>query len=74
MQVNFTPEQEAKLSTAAERRGMKAERFVKETALLWVEENERFRAAVREGVDQAERGELIEDQQVLGWLEDQERR
>ena len=53
--------------------GTDTERVVKEAALRMVDETARFRAAVREGVAQADQGELIEDEDVLRWLERQER-
>ena len=73
MQVHFSPEQEARLSRVASHDGMDAELFVKEAALRRVEERDGFSAAVREGIAQADRGELIEDDDVRIWLEQQER-
>jgi predicted transcriptional regulator len=73
MEVNFTPEQETLLSQIATRAGMDAEHFVKDVALRAVEETNRFRDAVREGVAQADRGELIDDDEIRLWLEQQER-
>lgn len=73
MEVHFTPDQEAQLSQIATHAGMDAERLVKDAALRLVEENARFRAAVREGVAQADRGELVDDDEVRQWLEQQER-
>lgn len=73
MQVDFSPEQEAQLSQIAVHAGKAAEQLVKDAALRLVEENDRFRAAVREGLAQADRGELIDDEEVRLWLEQQER-
>jgi predicted transcriptional regulator len=73
MEVHFTPEQEAQLSQIANHAGTDTEHLVKDAALRLVEENARFRAAVREGVAQAGRGELIDDDEVRLWLEQQER-
>ena len=73
MEVHFTPDQEAQLSQIATHAGMDAERLVKDAALRLVEENARFRAAVREGVAQADRGELVDDDEVRQWLEQHER-
>jgi predicted transcriptional regulator len=72
MEVHFTPEQEAQLSRIATYAGTDAERLVKDAALRLVEEKNRFTAAVREGVAQADRGELIDDDEVRLWLEQQE--
>jgi predicted transcriptional regulator len=41
--------------------GTDAERLVKEAALRVLEDDARFRAAIREGIAQADRGELIEE-------------
>ena len=73
MEVHFTPEQEAQLSQIAHHAGTNAEHLVKEAALRVVEEKNGFRAAVQEGIAQADRGELIEDDEVRLWLEEQER-
>jgi predicted transcriptional regulator len=74
MEVRFTPDQEAQLSQLASHAGTDVEHFVKEVALRVLQENNRFRAAVREGIAQADRGELIEDDEIRFWLEQQEHR
>jgi predicted transcriptional regulator len=61
MEVHYTAEQEAQLSQIATRAGTGAERLVKDAALHLLEEEARSRAAVREGIAQAERGEFIEE-------------
>ena len=73
MEVRFTPEQEAQLSQIAIHAGTDTEHLVKDAALRLVEETIRFRAAVRKGVAEADRGELIDDDEVRRWLEQQER-
>jgi predicted transcriptional regulator len=69
MKVNFTPEQEAQLAQIAAKEGTDAERLVKEAALRVLEDDARFRAAVREGIAQADRGELIEEEDMAARLE-----
>jgi predicted transcriptional regulator len=69
MEVHFTPEQEAQLSQIAINTGIDAERLVKDAALRLIQEDARFRAAVREGVAQADRGELIEEEEMNARLE-----
>ena len=64
MEVHFTPEQEAKLARIATTTGTDAERLVKDAALRLLEEDARFRAAVREGIAQADRGEFIEEEEM----------
>ena len=69
MEVHFTPEQEAQLAQIATQEGTDAERLVKDAALRLLEEDVRFRAAVREGVAQADRGEFIEEEEMDARLE-----
>ena len=64
MEVHFTPEQETQLAQIATKEGVDAERLVKSAALRLLEEDERFRAAVREGIAQADRGEFIEEDEM----------
>jgi predicted transcriptional regulator len=69
MEIPFTPEQEAQLAQIASQEGTHAERLVKEAALRLLQEDARFRAAVREGVAQADRGEFIEQEEMDARLE-----
>jgi predicted transcriptional regulator len=70
MEVHFTPEQEAQLAQIANSEGTEPERLVKEAALRMLQEDARFRAAVREGVAQADRGEFIEEADMDARLEE----
>ena len=69
MDVHFTPEQEAQLAQIATKAGTDAERLVKDAALRLLQEDARFRAAVREGMAQADRGEFIEEEEMDARLE-----
>jgi predicted transcriptional regulator len=69
MEVHFTPEQEAQLSQIATHVGTDAERLVKDAALRMLQEEARFRAAVREGMAQADRGEFIEEEEMDARIE-----
>ncbi len=69
MEVRFTPEQEAQLAQMATQAGLEPERLVKDAALRLVEEDARFRAAVREGIAQADRGQFIEESEMDARLE-----
>ena len=69
MKVHFTPEQEAQLARIAIVEGTDAERLVKSAALRLVEEDAHFRAAVQEGIAQADRGEFIEEVEMDARLE-----
>ncbi len=55
MEVQFTPEQENRLSQIADHHGTDATQLVKDAALRLLEENDQFRAAVREGIAAADR-------------------
>lgn len=69
MDVHFTPEQEARLAQIATQAGTDPERLVKDAALRLLHEDTRFRAAVREGIAQADRGEFIEEEEMDARLE-----
>lgn len=64
MNVDFTPEQEAQLSRIATHAGKGLEQLVKDAALRLLEDDIRFRAAVRKGIEQADRGEFIEETEM----------
>jgi predicted transcriptional regulator len=64
MEVRFTTEQEAQLAQIASRSGTDPERLVKDAALRLLEEEARFRDAVREGIAQADRGEFITEEEM----------
>lgn len=64
MEVHFTPEQEARLAQIARTTGDAAEELVKDAALRLLEQDARFRAAVQEGIAQADRGELVEEDEM----------
>jgi predicted transcriptional regulator len=69
IEVHFTPEQEAQLAQVAAKAGTDAKRLVKDAALRRLEQDARFRAAVREGIAQADRGEFIEEEEMDARLE-----
>ncbi|HYM75772.1 MAG TPA: hypothetical protein VE377_07320 [Candidatus Dormibacteraeota bacterium] len=64
MQVHFTPEQEAQLLEIATQAGTDAEHLVKNAALRLLERDARFRAAVRKGIEQAERGDFVDENEM----------
>ena len=64
MEVRFTTEQEAQLAQIASRSGTDPERLVKDAALRLLEEEARFRDAVREGIAQADRGEFLTEEEM----------
>jgi predicted transcriptional regulator len=64
MEVHFTPEQEAQLAQIAANAGTDPEMLVKGAAMRLLEEDARFRAAIRDGLAQADRGEFIEEEEM----------
>ena len=69
MEIHLTPEQEARLAQIATQVGTDAAGLVRDAAVRLLEEDARFRAAVREGIAQAERGEFIEEAEMNARLE-----
>ena len=61
MEVQFAPEQQSQLMRIATKAGIQPEQLVRDTVLRMIDEEARFRAAVREGIAQADRGEFIEE-------------
>jgi predicted transcriptional regulator len=64
MEVRFTPEEEARLAKIATQEGVNPTELVKGAALRLLEDDARFRAGVRKGVEQADRGEFIEEEEM----------
>ncbi len=70
MEVHFTPEQETQLEKIAAEAGTDTEELIKSAALRLLEEDARFRAAVRHGIAQADRGEFIEEEEMDALFEE----
>jgi predicted transcriptional regulator len=64
MQIHFTPEEEARLSQMAVQAGVNPEQMVKNAALSLLDEDARFRAAIRQGIAEADRDELISEEEM----------
>jgi SOS response regulatory protein OraA/RecX len=62
MEVPFTADKEAQLVRMATKSGTDALHLVKDAALRLLEEDARFRAAVKEAIAQADGGEFIEEE------------
>ncbi len=62
MEIHLTAEQEARLAEIATQKGTDAERLVMDAAVQLLEEDARFRAAVRKGIAQADCGEFLEEE------------
>jgi len=70
MEVHLTPEQEAGLVRIASNAATDPEQLLKDAALRLLEEDARFREAVREGIEQADRGEFIEEDEMDALFEE----
>jgi predicted transcriptional regulator len=70
MEVHFTPEQEAQFAQIATHTGKgDAEQLVKDYALQMLKHDARFVAAVQKGIEQADRGEFIEHEEMEARIE-----
>jgi predicted transcriptional regulator len=69
MEVHFSPEVETRLQQLAFANGKDAEQLVKDTVARMLENQARFIAGVQKGIEQADRGELIEYQDVLNRID-----
>ena len=64
MEVRFSPELEAKINRAAADLGHGTEDYVRELVERYIDDDTRFRSAVRKGFDSLDRGEFIEEAQM----------
>ena len=69
MEVHFTPEQEAQLTQMATNAGTDAEGLVRKAALGLLDYDAQFRAAVREAIAEADRGDFIEEDEMDARIE-----
>jgi predicted transcriptional regulator len=65
VQVHFSPDVETRLRQVASANGKDAEQLVKDTVARMLENQARFVAGVQRGIEQADRGEFVEHQDVL---------
>lgn len=64
MEVHFSPDVETRLQQLASAHGKDAEQLVKDTVNRMLENQARFIAGVQRGIEQADRGELVEHSEV----------
>jgi predicted transcriptional regulator len=64
MEVHFSPEIETRLQQVASANGKNAEELVRETASRMLENQARFNAGVHRGIDQADRAEFVQHEEV----------
>ncbi len=65
MEVHLSPEQEAELSELASRKGRDANKLAQEVLDFYLKHEARFVEAVKRGIASADRGDLIEHDEVL---------
>ena len=65
MEVHFSPDVETRLQQVASANGKDAEQLVKDTVARMLENQARFIAGVQRGIQQADRGELVEHKDML---------
>ena len=64
MEVRFSPEQEAHLTKLAAARGTAPDQLVHEIVTRTLADDARFSEAVQRGIEQADRGELIDKSEM----------
>jgi predicted transcriptional regulator len=64
MELLLSPEEEKKLAQIAAHVGSDSPALVKSTVLRLIERNDEFLAAVRQGMAEAETGQLIEEEEM----------
>ena len=69
MEVDFTPEQEAKLVESAAQQGRNPGELVRQVVARYFDEESRFVDAVRRGEEALERGDYLTHEQVGQRLE-----
>jgi predicted transcriptional regulator len=69
MNVHLRPEQEAAISQLAADTGRQTDELVQDAVNSLLEQDARFRGAVRRGIEQADRGELINEDDIEAVME-----
>jgi predicted transcriptional regulator len=69
MEVHFPPDMETRLQQAAVASGRNAEQLVKDTVARMLENQAGFLAGVQRGLEQADRGEFAEHEDVIGRID-----
>jgi predicted transcriptional regulator len=69
MEVNFTPQTEAQLKEFAARKGKDASLVVEEAVSIMLQRQARFVEGVKRGIASADRGDLVEHEEVVGRID-----
>jgi predicted transcriptional regulator len=64
MEIQITPEQEAQLAQIAAHLQKDPHKLLMDAALRLIEEDDRFLAGVRKGIEEADRGESIDEAEM----------
>lgn len=70
--MNVPVQLESRLEALAQNTGRPADALLSEAIERYADEEEHFLASVDQGIAEARRGEFIEDDQVLRWLNERE--
>ncbi len=69
MELHFTPELEAGLARIAAQQGRNTDELVQEVLNRYLERETRFIEAVQKGIASADRGDLLEHDEVVARIE-----
>ena len=69
MELHLTSEQQAQVTHLAQKSGTIPDELATRVVARYLEEESRFLAAVQKGIDAAERGEFIEEEEMDARLE-----
>ena len=69
MEIHFAPELEAKLNDLASGSGRDAEQLVQDLVKSYLDHDQWFRKEVQKGLEQLDRGEFIEHDDVVARIE-----
>jgi len=69
MDVHFSSDVETQLQQVASANGKDPEQLVKDTVARMLESQARFISGVQRGIEQADRGEMVEHRDVLNRIE-----
>jgi predicted transcriptional regulator len=69
MVIDLGPEKEARLAEVASQRGVETDELVRHVLLRYLEDDQRFIAAVNVGLTAADRGDLVAHDEVWAKVE-----
>ena len=69
MEVHFSPDVETQLQQVASANGKDAEQLVKDTVVRMLESQACFIRGVQKGIEQADRGEFVEHQELVNRID-----